>query len=459
MTDENYLKEVREHYENYPYPPKNPHDEKERLLIPITDAPERMNYFCFSGKRDFKKPFRALVAGGGTGDTIIALAELFQDNPDAELVYLDMSNASMAIAQECLRVRKLDNVTWIHDSLLNIPKLGLGQFDYVNCSGVLHHLEDPDGGLRILADSIKEDGCMAVMVYAKYGRMAVYQMQETMRLLNKDEPNLQKRVDRTRVLLSNLPDTNWFLHSPRAIIHETINDIGIYDLLLHSQDRAYSVPELYDFVEKAGLKIAALFSDDRRIAGNLYNPLSYLVDKELASQAQKLSLKEQQTLAELLNGHIIKHTIYAAKKIAPPPNPGDLEVIPLFAWTVAGQREKLADIVNQSGEVVVIDYAFTNSKVLLLKTPHLEHFFRYADGRRPLREIFRRIMDTPSKGEKPNFQTLMEEFLAMFSTLNRYEWMYLREKCSSYPPSPWELQDRVHKLYEHEKVDADASAK
>ena len=450
MTDENYLKEVREHYENYPYPVKHPENEKMRLLVPITEGLDRMNYYCFGGKRDFAKPFRALVAGGGTGDAIIALAEQFRDNPDAELVYLDMSQASMAIAQECIRIRGLTNVRWIHDSILNIPKLGLGEFDYINCSGVLHHLANPDEGLQILADRLKPDGAMGLMVYAKYGRTAVYQMQETMRLLNKGEPNLQKKVDNTRALLNYLPRTNWFFHSPSMIINETQSDIGVFDLLLHSQDRAYSVPELYDWVEGRGLNMVAMFSDDRRIADNLYNPLSYIVDPNLIEQAKKLSLREQQALAELLNGHICKHTFYAAKNVVALPNPGDMDVIPLFSWNIAGQTDVLADIARQSGDVVMIDQQDTQTKVVLARTANLEHFFRYIDGKRTTKEIFRKIMDVPGRSDKPNFQSLMEEFLILFRTFTRYNWMFLRCKGSSYPAAPEKLQERVAAMYSGE---------
>lgn len=448
MQDANYLREVREHYENYPYPVKDPQNEKTRLIVPVTEALDRMNYYCFSGRRDFTKPFRALVAGGGTGDAIIALAEQLNGTP-AELFYIDMSSASMKIAQECARIRGLENITWINDSLLNIPKLGLGMFDYINCSGVLHHLANPDEGLRILAESLKEDGAMGIMVYAKYGRTAVYQMQEILRLLNKDEPDLQKRVDCSRALLNRLPSTNWFFHSPQMIINETATDIGVYDLLLHSQDRAYSIPELYDFLGMQGLTPIVFMSDDTRIASNLYNPLSYLPDPKLAEQAQKLSLREQQTLAELLNGKICKHTFYTARQVPERIQPTDMDAIPVLGFSILNQGENLAKLVAESGDVIVLDQGDSGSRVIILKTPHLEQMIRYVDGKRTLKEIFRKVMDMPShKGEKPNFQSLTEEFNLLFQNFVRFDWMFLRHKSASYAPSPETLQQRVNRLYE-----------
>ena len=43
----------------------------------------------------------------------------------------------------------------------------LGQYDLVQCSGVLHHLTDPQAGLTILANTLAEGGGAAIMVYAR----------------------------------------------------------------------------------------------------------------------------------------------------------------------------------------------------------------------------------------------------------------------------------------------------
>ena len=170
------LKEVQDHYLDYPYPYRDPEDEKTRLMVMYNDYLGSMNHWLFEGKEDFKKGFRILIAGGGTGDSTVYLAEQLKDNKDAEIVYLDFSKNSMKIAQERAKNRGLSNITWINDSILNIPKLKLGKFDYIQCSGVLHHLESPDDGLKILSDSLTDRGGMSVMVYALYGRTGVYQV-------------------------------------------------------------------------------------------------------------------------------------------------------------------------------------------------------------------------------------------------------------------------------------------
>ena len=68
MENANYLEAVRQQYEAYPYPVRNPEDERVRLENSWHDFLEVINFYCFKGKQNFSGPFRVLVAGGGTGD-------------------------------------------------------------------------------------------------------------------------------------------------------------------------------------------------------------------------------------------------------------------------------------------------------------------------------------------------------------------------------------------------------
>jgi hypothetical protein len=81
---------VRRQYERLPDPHRDPEDERKRLLITGLDDLDVVNQYCFRGERDFQQPFRALVAGGGTGDSVVFLAEQLRDCP-AEVHYLDLS--------------------------------------------------------------------------------------------------------------------------------------------------------------------------------------------------------------------------------------------------------------------------------------------------------------------------------------------------------------------------------
>ena len=65
---------VKRQYEAYPYPDRDPADEAKRLITGSPSDPPEIDHMLFGGVRDWRAPFRALVAGGGTGDGLMLLA-------------------------------------------------------------------------------------------------------------------------------------------------------------------------------------------------------------------------------------------------------------------------------------------------------------------------------------------------------------------------------------------------
>ena len=66
-------------------------------------------------------------------------------------------------------------------SLLDLDPTIHGHFDLIICVGVLHHLENPSDGLNKLNSVLKNDGFIFIMVYGKYGRTGIYQMQDLLK--------------------------------------------------------------------------------------------------------------------------------------------------------------------------------------------------------------------------------------------------------------------------------------
>jgi ubiquinone/menaquinone biosynthesis C-methylase UbiE len=87
-------------------------------------------------------PDTHLVAGGGTGDSTIHLAEQLRES-DSVIIHLDLSESSIEIARQRAAVRNMNNITWMQGSLLDLRDADLESFDYINCSEVLHHLHNP----------------------------------------------------------------------------------------------------------------------------------------------------------------------------------------------------------------------------------------------------------------------------------------------------------------------------
>src|SRR5271169_2333976 len=106
-----------------------------------------------------------LVAGCGTSQAArYALRE-----PDARITAIDVSETSLSHTRQLQQKYGLDNLALHQLSLLDIQEVGQ-TFDQIVCTGVLHHLPDPELGLSALRNVLKPRGAMQIMVYASYGR-------------------------------------------------------------------------------------------------------------------------------------------------------------------------------------------------------------------------------------------------------------------------------------------------
>lgn len=312
MNEKPYLEAVRQQYEALPYPPRDPADEARRLVLATSGNLLVINHHCFGGRRDFRQGFRCLVAGGGTGDTTIFLAEQLRHH-DAEVVYLDLSTASRAVAEARARVRGLKNIRWVTGSILELPRLGLGRFDYIECCGVLHHLESTEAGLAALTAVLAEDGALFLMLYGRHGRRVVYDMQQLLRDWLPAGLPIPEKIRLTRQLLAALPATHGFARDYEQWRSEIeaggLGDAGLYDLLLHSQDRCFEVPELYALAAGAGLQLLGFAH-----RADAYEPRNHIGDGGLAPTLAGWSLERRQALAEQLVGNLRKHEFFLGRQ-------------------------------------------------------------------------------------------------------------------------------------------------
>lgn len=346
MATSDGVEALSEQYENYPYPPRDPAEEAQRLITGSPSQLDELNHYVFGGRRDFSKPFRALVAGGGTGDAAIMLAQQLADTGGpGEVIYLDLSAASRRIAEARAKARGLQNIQFQSGSLLDVSSIAAGPYDYIDCCGVLHHLSDPTAGLRALCDVLSDDGGMGLMVYAPYGRTGVYQTQSMLRSLGVSGDSPGDRVKLAQAVLKDLPQTNWLRRNPLVGDHLTEGDAGLYDLLLHSQDRAYTVQEVNDFVTGAEMKLAGF------IAPFAYEPSLHLNDPEINDRLETLSWMERCAFAEKLTGSLKTHIFYATKNIRDAKTVADVNELGLAPIMVGLDPKQAATALRKSGQL------------------------------------------------------------------------------------------------------------
>ena len=152
-------------------------------------------------------------------------------------------------------------------------------------------------GLRALRDVLAPDGAMHLMVYAPYGRTGIYMLQEFCRRLGIGATT--SRDPRSCRRLSALPPDHPLMPLLRKA-PDFRNEAGLADALLHPQDRAYSVPQLFDFLAAADLE----FGRWLRQAPYLPN-CGALVQSPHAENFKRLSPAEQFAAIELFRGTMV----------------------------------------------------------------------------------------------------------------------------------------------------------
>lgn len=408
MSDE----AVRAQYEAWPYPRRDPRDESRRLVTGSPSHFDEIVHYVFGGADPTAggKRFRALVAGGGTGDGTIMLARQLADRgADAELVYIDVSRAAMRVARARAAARRLRNVRFVRASLLELAGRDLGPFDYIDCCGVLHHLDDPAAGLRGLAAALADGGGMGLMVYGELGRTGVYHAQEALRLLGSDEAPAD-RIALARRFLGDLRESNWLMRNPWVADHLHGDDAGLYDLLLHSRDRAFTVPEAFELARAAGLDITGFIEPVR------YDPAAWLDDPDLAARAARLSWPERCALAELLSGNLKRHVFYAVKAgagghVAAPDSENAVPVLR------EADGEALAHEIAARG---VLRVEMEGQTFVRRFGPLAPAILSRIDGRRSLAEIRAALT---AEHSWPDFKAAFDE---LYDTLNGLNVMLLR---------------------------------
>jgi SAM-dependent methyltransferase len=426
MKSHNYLADVKAQYEQLPYPPVNPQDEKKRLQHTWLEDLPMMNHYCFQGKQSFRHGFRVLVAGGGTGDATIFLAHQLRAT-DAEIVHLDLSAASIAIARERAALRGLRNIRWIEDSLLNAPHLGLGKFDYINCCGVLHHLADPDAGLRALKAVLAEGGALGLMLYGAIGRLGIDQMQAMLRLANSADASADAKIAQARALLDVLPASNWFKRGEELYGDSRKNDADVYDMFLHSQDRAYTVEQIYEWLAD-GHGYHITLSDIHRgrfpyLPGMTLRPDATLLRASLTG----MPLRAQHALSELILGDLLRHTFYLTGSAAATAAYGDAGMIPFFFHEPLTGAALAPVFTSSDGRPITLHHPFLGLTVQINAGIYAAKILSRVDGNRTFQQIFDLVRSEPVwRDNPPDNAALFADFRESYEALNAIERLLLR---------------------------------
>jgi SAM-dependent methyltransferase len=288
---------VRDFYTSHPFPPPIENLDRAREMWRDENI-HRAEHHLLWPEQEYRADLDVLIAGCGTWQA----AKYAIGHPKARVVGIDVSSTSLEHTQRLKQNHDLTNLEAKQLAVENAEQLDQ-QFDLIICTGVLHHLVDPDAGLRALRSVLKPDGAMNLMVYAPYGRDGVYMIQEYCRRLGVGTS--PEEIQDLMTVLRYLPDHHPLL-ATQGGSRQFPNADALADAVLNPRDRSYSVSQLFDFVESNGLQLS------RWHWQAAYLPqCGFISSSPHASKLSALPEREQYIEMELLRGRMANHSFIA----------------------------------------------------------------------------------------------------------------------------------------------------
>ena len=189
---------------------------------------------------------KVLVAGGGTGYEPLLAA---RQNPGAEVLSLDLSRRSLAYGARMARRLGIGNVRFLQGDLLDVDSLD-ERFDAILASGVLHHMGDPEAGLRALAGVLRPGGAIRVGLYSEHARQLLTTARAVAEADGRDGSPEGIRGFRREVVDGDETRLQGLLRSPDFYTVSSCRD-----LVFHVHERRFTIPKVGRALAAAGLRL------------------------------------------------------------------------------------------------------------------------------------------------------------------------------------------------------------
>ena len=240
---DNISKKVREQYEENPYPrwrytnitPKN----NFLSILNNNIHPNKINLDNNNLKRDI------LIAGCGTGQHLVSNASY----ENSDILAVDLSLSSLSFAKRKMQELNYTNIEFLHGDILNLNNLNK-KFSVIECVGVLHHLEDPEEGLKVLLNILEPNGYLKLGLYSDYARKHIV---ETRKLLKKHNiDNNISTIRNCREIIKNEKENKIF----KKLIYnyDFYSTSNFRDLIFHVQEHRYTLSKISKLLKKYDLE-------------------------------------------------------------------------------------------------------------------------------------------------------------------------------------------------------------
>ena len=194
-----------------------------------------------------------LIAGCGTGQHSIGTASRFSD---CKVTAVDLSLASLAYAKRKTAELGVTNLEYLQADILKLDQLDQ-VFDIIESVGVLHHMNEPMSGLRVLTDLLKPGGLIKIGLYSELARQHIVDVREEITSQNVGTSDVD-----IRKLRRSLAESNDKSHQLLTEWGDFFSLSMLRDLILHVQEHRFTLPQIKNYLDELGLKFCGFDNSD-----------------------------------------------------------------------------------------------------------------------------------------------------------------------------------------------------
>jgi tetratricopeptide (TPR) repeat protein/2-polyprenyl-3-methyl-5-hydroxy-6-metoxy-1,4-benzoquinol methylase len=198
-------------------------------------------------------PIQILVAGCGTGKQPIQTAMSYKKD-NVEILAVDISRSSLAYAMRMARGYGVENIQFMQCDILELAQLNR-RFHVIECRGVLHHMQDPVAGWRVLSNLLVDGGMMSLALYSKIARRELTPFREMFKSLGMKPDRRNMRHFRNKIMRGEIDE--YRIHS-----YDFYSTSGCRDLIFHFIEHEFTPPQLNEIMTELNLEFVGFTLKD-----------------------------------------------------------------------------------------------------------------------------------------------------------------------------------------------------
>ena len=233
---------VRRQYEENPYPVWTKMQLHSKKLDVKSYLNNQLSWFD-NNIGEIKKP-KILIAGCGTGRHAIQTANIVKES---SVKAIDISSTSLAYAKIMTEKFGIQNIKFKNQSILELKNKS---YDIIESHGVIHHMEDSEKALEVLANNLKKGGLLSLAIYNKMGRKEINFIRDFVKK-NEIEPSDKNIVWIREHIKNSTPDKI----RKRLILSKDFYSVsGCRDLFFNVQETQFNIKQIKELIEKNDLR-------------------------------------------------------------------------------------------------------------------------------------------------------------------------------------------------------------